>query len=177
MDVLGKLEKTEYLGRDFLIWLWFKSEKGHGLIDLGDQGHVEIRFDGKITLEKEDDDAKETVACSGVNSRFKEARLALRENKKVTKAGLRLILGDDEFRFTMDSRWMNFNSFKTPKVVMDPDDDSQGVFYEKAGLIEKAVTAMDNVFMHYLNLRLSSEWEDNELPGISRWIRNNLKSS
>ena len=56
MDVLEKVEKTELIGRDFLVWLWFKSETNAGIIDLGDKGHAEIRFEGKITLETENDE-------------------------------------------------------------------------------------------------------------------------
>ena len=97
MDVMEKVEKTEPVIRDFLIWLWFKSETNDGIIDLGDDGHAEIRFSGKITLETDADEPKESVTCSGDHPRLKEARFALTENKKATKAAMTLILGDDEY--------------------------------------------------------------------------------
>ena len=75
MDVLEKAEKSELIGRDFLVWLWFKSETNAGIIDLGDKGHAEIRFEGKITLETENDGGVESVTCSGDSPRLKEARL------------------------------------------------------------------------------------------------------
>ena len=51
MDVIEKINQTGHLGRDFLVWLWFKSEVNQGIIDLGDRGQAEVRFSGKITLE------------------------------------------------------------------------------------------------------------------------------
>ena len=171
MGVIEKVEKTELLGRDFLVWLWFKSEINHGIIDLGDEGHAEIWFDGKIALESEEDEVVESVTCLGINSRLKEARFALTENKKVTLAAIKLILGDDEFSFTLDSRWMNYRSLKTPKVVLDDKDDPEGLFYEKTGLIEKAVSVIDSVFLSFIKLRLSPEWKERELPALIGWIK------
>lgn len=175
MDVLEKVEKTEMIGRDFLVWLWFKSATGEGIIDLGDDGFAEIRFEGKMTLETENDEALESVTCSGENPRLKEARFALTENKKLTQALIKLILGDDEFTFTLDSRWMNYRSLKTPKIVQDDKDDPEGVFYEKVGLIEKAVSMMDTIFNHFIRLRLSTVWDNQELPAVIGWIKNGKK--
>ncbi|MFC1863239.1 hypothetical protein ACFL1Z_04715 [Thermodesulfobacteriota bacterium] len=177
MDVIEQVEKTGMLGRDFLVWLWFKSEINHGLIDLKDDGQAEIRFDGKITLETEDKENVETVTCSGVNSQFREARFALFRGKKVTQASMRLILGDDEFSFTMDSGWMNYRSFKTPKILEDYKDDPEGLFYEKAGLIEKAISTIDTVYYHFLKLRVSPEWNERELPAIKKWVKKGRNES
>lgn len=175
MDVIESVEKTELLGRDFLVWVWFKSETGNGVIDLGDDGHAEIRLEGKITLETENDEPMESVTCWGDNPRLKEARFALTENKKVTQAAIKLTLGDDEYSFTLDSRWMNYRSLKTPKVMQDAKDDPEGLFYEKAGLIERAVSMIDTIFMYFIRLRLSSQWDNKELPALIKWVKNGKK--
>ena len=176
MDVIERVEKTELIGRDFLVWLWFKSDSGNGIIDLGDEGYAEIRFEGKITLETERDEPRESVTCSGEKPRLKEARYGLTENKKVSQAAIKLFLGDDEYSFTMDSRWMNYSSFKTPKVAWDDKDDPEGIFYEKVGLIEKAVSMMDTIFMYFIRLRLSPQWDNRELPALTKWVKKGKKS-
>lgn len=175
MSVIEKVEETELIGRDFLVWLWFRSETGDGIVDLEDDGQVEVRFEGKMTLESDMDEAKESVTCAGDHPRLKEARYALTKNKKVTKAAIKLIIGDDEYAFTLDSKWMNYRSFKTPKVVQDDQDDPEGLFYEKAGLLEKAITTMDTVFIYFIKLRLSPEWEEKELPALRRWVQKGRK--
>jgi len=170
MDVLEKIEKTEMIGSDFLVWLWFRSETLNGILDIGDDLHTEILIDGKMTLEN--NETQDTVTCSGNNPLMKEARLALLENKKITKAAIKLIInGEDEFTFRLDSSWMNFRLLKTPKVIQDFKDDPEGLFYEKVGLIEKAITIMDTVFMHFIRLRISPEWESDELPALIKWIK------
>ena len=52
MQLLEKVRKTDFLGREFLAWLWYRSETEQGHFQLGDKT-VEIWFDGKIVLEGE----------------------------------------------------------------------------------------------------------------------------
>jgi hypothetical protein len=171
MDVLEKIEKTEIIGAEFLLWLWFRSETNEGIFDIGQDQNTEIRIDGAITLENNETGAK--VTCSGNDALMKEARLALIENKKITLMTVRLILnGEDEFSFKLDSRWMNFRALKTPKVLLDFKDDPEGLFYEKTGLIEKAITVMDSVFMKFIKFRIAPEWKNDEFPALIAWIKN-----
>jgi hypothetical protein len=170
MDVLDKIEKTEIIGKDFLLWLWFKSETQRGIFAIGDNLKAEILIDGKLTLET--DEIQDSVTCSCDNPLMKEARFALMENKKITKAAIKLTVNEeDEFTFRLDSRWLNFRLFKTPKVIQDLKDDAEGFFYEKTGLIEKAITIMDSVFTSFIRIRVSPEWEDSELPALIKWIK------
>jgi len=171
MDTIEKIRETEFLGKDFLLWLWFKSVTGHGIIDLKGACEIELRFVGKITLISEDDDTAGTVTCSGTNSIFKEARFALAQGKKIISSGIKLVIDEEEYSFTIDFKWFNFKAFKTPKVIQDDNDDPDGLFYEKAGLIEKAASAMDSLFAFFIKLRISSEWKSREMPELTAWIR------
>jgi len=170
MDILEKIEKTETIAKDFLLWLWFKSETRKDVFEMGDGMTAEILIDGKMTLET--DEIQDSITCSCANPLMKEARFALMENKRITKAAIRLTINEeDEFFFRMDSRWMNFRLLKTPKVIQDLKDDPEGFFYEKTGLIERAITVMDSVFMDFIRIRISQEWESSELPALIKWIR------
>jgi hypothetical protein len=170
MDILEKIEKTETIGKDFLLWLWFKSETHEGVFEMADGLRAEILIDGKMTLET--DEVQDLVTCSCPNPLMKEARFALMENKRITKAAIRMTINEeDEFFFRMDSRWMNFRLLKTPKVIQDLKDDPEGFFYEKTGLIEKAIAVMDSVFMDFIRIRVSPDWEGSELHELRKWIR------
>ena len=174
MNVLDEVRETEFLGRDFLTWLWFKSETEGGLFDLGDNGRVELWIDGRITLRSDTDDRMETITCTGENPLLKEARYGLSKDKKITQAHMKLIVGDDVWSFSLDSTWMNFKSFKTPRVVQDQGDDPDGLFFEKVLLIEKAVMVMDDIFSAFIALRISPEWHSEEIPALRRWIEEGM---
>jgi hypothetical protein len=170
MQLLERLGTTEFIGREFLAWLWFKSATGEGNFSLGETGTAEIWFDGRIVLQPAQDDRDERVICLGDTSRSREARFALAECKSVTEAKIKLCLGDNEWSFILDSTWLNFKSFKTPKVMNDDKEDPDGLFYEKLYLIEQALLAMDAIFACFIALRLSEDWVTRELPALRRWI-------
>jgi len=170
MQVLDKVRETESLGREFLVWLWFKTETGEGVFDLGEAGEAELWFDGRMTLQIEHDLGVETVTCTGDHPHMKEARFALSEKKDITQAMVKLSLGDNQWSFILDSTWMNFKSFKTPKVVQDKEEDPDGIFYEKMFLVEGAIAAVDIIFSSFIKLRISPEWETKERPALVKWI-------
>ncbi|GAG02426.1 unnamed protein product [marine sediment metagenome] len=171
MQLMDRVRKSEFLGQEFLLWLWFRSETNQGIFDLGDAGKAELWLDRKLVLQSESDDEVAKITCSGGNpSQLKEARFALTENKRITEAMLKLIIGDDEWSFIIDSTWMNFKSFKAPKVMQAGKDDPEGFFYEKFFLIEQAVSAMDRIYASFIKIRTSSDWESRELPALTEWI-------
>ncbi len=169
MQLLEKVRETEFLGKEFLAWLWFRTETERGSFKLGDKT-LEIWFDGKITLQGENERGLETITCSGESQNMKAARFALAENKEVVQATLVLNMDDHQWTFVLDSLWLNFRTFKSPRVIQDKRDDPDGLFYEKMFLIEAAVSAMDGVYAEFLRVRLSPEWSTEEVPALSQWI-------
>jgi recombination associated protein RdgC len=107
----------------------------------------------------------------GENSQLREARFALTEYKTITEAMIKLVIGDNEWSFILDSTWMNFKSFKTPKVMQDNAEDPEGLFYEKFYLIEQALSAIDIIYSSFIKMRLSPDWPALELPALLKWIR------
>jgi len=170
MQLLEKVRETQFLGREFLVWLWFRAETEKGVFDLGGKGTAELWFDGKITLQSENEMGVETIICAGKTSNMKEARFALAEDKEVVQATVKLVIGDNQWSFTLDSTWMNFKTFKSPKVIQDREEDPDGIFYEKMYLIEEAVSVMDEIYQSFIKLRVSSEWETEEHPALIKWI-------
>jgi len=170
MPLMEEVRKGEFLGREFLLWIWFKADMGEGRFDLDEPGPVEMWVDRKIVLQSEGDEGVEKITCSGYNPYMREARFALTGNKKITEAIIRLAVGDNEWSFTLDSTWLNLKSLKTPKVTQDRDEDPDGLFYDKVFLIEQALSAVDGVYACFIRLRLSPDWEETERPRLLDWI-------
>ena len=173
MNTSDIVNNTKFFGRDFMVWLWFRSEKNGGFFHLRNEEEIELWFDGSMILQAEKDGKIETISCTGEQSRFLEARYALSEFKKIIKGKIKLISGDDVWSFSLDDTWFNFRGMRLPHVVQDQNEDPDGVFYERIGLIEKAVSIMDRLFAHYITIRTSAEWENEELPAIREWITHN----
>jgi hypothetical protein len=170
MQLLDRIKKSEFLGREFLLWLWFRSEREEGRFDMGEDGYAELWFDRKVVLEAENDEGVDKVTCSGENPLLREARFALTNNKEITEVHVKLTIGDHQWSFALDSTWLNFKSFKTPKVPPADDENPDGLFYDKFFLIEKALTAMDVIYASFIKIRVSPEWQTHEFPAMVKWI-------
>ena len=135
------------------------------------KGKAEFWLDGKITLQAENERGLETITCTGETPNMEEARFALAENKEIVQATLKMVIGDNQWSFALDSTWMNFKTFKSPPVIQDREEDPDGIFYEKMFLIEEAISVMDEIYRSFIKLRVSPEWETEEHPALVKWIR------
>jgi recombination associated protein RdgC len=170
MQLVDRAGNGEYLGREFLVWLWFKTETREGRFDLGEQGVAELWFDRRVVLQSESDEGTEKIVCTGDNPHLREARFALTEKKQIVEAMIKLTIGDHTWSFVLESKWMNFKGFKTPRVLQDKNEDPDGLFYEKFLLIDQALKAVDAVFAAFIKVRSSPEWEAEEVPALLKWI-------
>jgi len=171
MDILSLIQNKKFLGREFLTWLWFQSDSKSGMIALDESQTVEIWVDNKIILESADEETPEKVICQGDSSEMLEARQALIQGKKVSQACFRLYMKDDEWRFTLDDSRLDFRACKTPKIILDKKEDPEGLFYEKTFLLQEAVRVVEQVFIQFIKIRISPQWEKTELPALQQWIQ------
>jgi len=84
------------VGRDFLTWLWFKSEERNGRIADPKGTETEIIFLRRLVLESGEGEYSETVICQGLHAGLKEGKEALRQGKKITASRLRLASDSEE---------------------------------------------------------------------------------
>ncbi|MFH1116023.1 MAG: hypothetical protein V1792_19085 [Pseudomonadota bacterium] len=174
MDFLDILREKAFLGREFLTWLWFKSDVSGGRIDVPGKKVVEVIFLDRMTLDLSDVETPQTVALKGEHSELREGLAALKEGKKIEEARVSLRATVNEFTMVLKATWFSFGSFRTPQILpgseADPDEGVEGKFLEKAYLIEEGMDLVDLLFEYFLRLRVSDEWESEELPALRRWV-------
>ena len=145
-------------GRDFLVWLWFKSEERNGKISLGGRD-IEVIFLKRMVLESGEGEYSECVVCQGLNAALEEGKEALRKGKKIKEARIRLGADDCSWELTIKADQFLFQSMRMPQVLeMEEESDRDGRMLERIGLIEKATGIMDELFSDYLNAKASPEW-------------------
>lgn len=177
MDFVDILREKAFLGREFLTWLWFKSDQTGGRIDLSDGRTVECVFLDKMTLDLSDAESPQAVILKGEHSELREGLAALKEGKKIEEARLSIKTGYNEFTMVIKGTWFSFGSFKPPAALPQSeageDEGPEGAFLEKVALIEEGMEAIDAIFEQFLRLRVSDRWEAAELPAIRKWIASN----
>ncbi|MEA2015043.1 MAG: recombination-associated protein RdgC [Thermodesulfobacteriota bacterium] len=157
-------------GREFLTWLWFKSEERGGSVMIPDRGDMKVIFLQKIVLESGEGEYSETVACKGFHADLEEGKSALRKGKKVTEARIKLGAGNDDFEFTFKADTFSFQALRLPVPTDDEEEDRDGRILERIYLVEVAMKTMEQLFALFLEKRFSPRWTSEELPHMKKWL-------
>ena len=159
------------IGREFLTWLWFKSEERGGRILLPGTGECEVQFIRRLVLESGDGEYAEQVVCQGMHADLKEGKEALRQGKKISAARLRVAHDHTEWEFTFKADRFHFQSMKLPTLPEDDggEIDREGQLLERIYLVEKATGLMDQLFQIFAKIRLSGDWTA-EQSRLQKWI-------
>ena len=155
-------------GRDFLTWLWFKSQQAEDRVIDNEHGYTVI-FPNRIVLESGEGDNRETVICSGNHSELNEAKEALRQAKKIKEARINIEANEVSWEFNYKADEFQFRSIKLPASGLSGEDETaEGRYLERLYLMSELTSAMDNLMMLYFRLRTSAEWEG-EQHAILEW--------
>jgi len=161
-----------FLGREFLTWLWFKSEERSGNVMVESLGDIGITFLRRIVLESGEGEYSETVVCKGLHADLKEGKAALKMGKKIKEARLKMSIESDEWEFTFKADDFTFQSMKTPARQESDEDEAEreGRMLERIYVLEKAMGMMERLFGLFLKLRGAPRWGSEELPRMAQWI-------
>jgi len=174
MDFLDILRDKAFLGREFLTWLWFKSDQSGGMIDIPGRRTVEVLFLDRMTLDLSDAESPQIVTLKGHHSELREGLAALKEGKKIEEARISVRSGDNDFTLILKGTWFSFGSLRTPPILpageAEKDEEVEATFLEKVALVEEGLGIIDDLFAYFLDLRLSDRWESGELKSIREWI-------
>ena len=167
---LGELIETKrFLGRELLTWIWFESEVFEQRFSIEGFGECELFLEKKLDLESPADSDKETTKLTGVApSGTPEAREALRQKKQPTRAKIVIRRDEQEFGFVLDADALALSGVKIPALLKGDGDDP---FYERMQLIEELEGAVEALYREFLLLRLARQWEEEVVPSIGEWMR------
>ncbi len=160
------------LGREFLTWLWFKSEERNGSIMIPGEGDIELAFTERLALESGEGEYSERVVCRGFHADMEEGKAALRKGKKIREAKLRIATGSEQMDFSIRADHFQFQSMKMPESIGNDegDRDEEGRLLERIYLIEKVWGIMERLFLLFLEKRLSPKWNSEEMNHMKKWI-------
>lgn len=143
----NEIEDYDFLGNEFLTWLWFKMETQN--------------FDcvpgSKIVLSKE----KESVTIKGEESDLIIGKVALTDGFVVSEMNIVY----DGYSFTLKGSELAFNGLKTPKVELD---ESEGLILENIYFVEEVSEKLESLFKEFILLRVDN-WPET-LRKIKYWV-------
>jgi hypothetical protein len=165
MDLVDSIERGRFVGREFLVWMWFESEVLEGTLETRAEGSFELWPEAAITLVQE----KEQSRLKGaIPSSQPEAAEALRQGKLPTQARMRVIRDGLEYALTFTADTLTLSSVRIPATLKAENDEQ---FEERMDLVEKLDRLFGSLYADFLVLRLGAAWDQRVAPAIRAWIR------
>lgn len=166
---MSAADPLEFIGEEFLTWLWFRLETQGGNFELPGKREVGVSFDDFLAFAPRDDDETEHTLKKGSPSRSAEASTALRSGHRLRRAKLILGQGEMLWSFVLDGPTMSILSARLPED--DPDAESAGerstdriaAFLE----LQQIVAALYRIF---LQERLAPEYMEQGAAAQAAWM-------
>lgn len=167
-------DRFSFLGREFLTWLWFESERTGGRIDTPSWGPVGVEFGQRLTLETAGTIKEGSTVQAEAPSQAEEARTALRVGKKVSKARLHLDLGERQYAFGIDAESLTLSGVKLPTLLAG--DDPQKLD-ERLRLLDELEAVLDELYVAFVQLRRDRERWPATAEAIRGWVKSETSAN
>ena len=164
----GMPDNYDYLGNEFLLWLWWKWDTGSDTVPLSDSSEVGGMFARSLTLDCPLAEYGKESISSECPVKLPEAAMAIRMGKLPRKAGLTLIRNDEQFDLTIQAEQFSIGAAKITQLgdrleIREPIDRIQSV-------LDMAET-VDLMFEVFCAKRIGKSW-NSELKKIVQWLQN-----
>ena len=161
--------QADYLGNEFLLWLWFGSEGETDTVALSDDSDATYMIAKKLLL----DCPRGMSGTDGFRhdgpSKLPEAKRALKSGKLPRQCGLILVRHDEQYEFVLHAETLAVSAAKMPKSDKDQPRSVTERNVERLGQVRHFVETLDLLYAKFLSIRLGAEWPD-MLARIQKWI-------
>jgi hypothetical protein len=170
MEVAWIADETsrDFLGNEFLLWLWFHTEIESDTMELADNSEATVMLARTLTLEcPRGQTGHETISHDGP-TRLPEAKRAVQSGKLPRKAGLTLVRHGRQYELTLHAETLAMTGLKLPPP---PDDitDARAKLEERASELRSVIETLDLVYDAFGQKRFGAEWQT-LLPKMQRWL-------
>lgn len=160
-------EPKDFLGNEFLLWLWYQADAGTGTVVAGKAGEVAIILDRSLDLEcAYGVTGRDSFKSDGV-SRMTEAAEALRVGKLPRKSAMILNALGHQYELSFNPELFYFSTVKLPEV--EEAESPRVLFEERITLLRDLCQIADELFRVFLDIRAGSRWEG-VVSKIRHWI-------
>lgn len=166
MSMAERMKRVQFLGREFLTWLLFRTKQDNGVFRPNDQV-VEVFFERALTLEGNNPALEMSTLKVEDPVQSEEVMLSLRLGKQISRARLTLLAQGREYNFVLDGSTMSVRSLKT----QDPaTDDFVDAMNERAESLTVLEDTLHNLFISFIRLRIDARKWSKEVEAIRRWL-------
>ncbi len=163
----GMTDNFDYLGNEFLLWLWWKWETDSSVIELADETEVSGMFARSLALDcPAGESGKESISAENP-TRLPEAELAIRMGKLPRKAGLTLVREGVQFDFGLQAETFGVGA---GRISYPGESNPGGDPFERIEAVRQMSETIDLMFEAFLDQRIGTNWKK-ESEQIKKWLK------
>jgi len=167
-------QEPDYLGNEFMMWLWWKLENVTDTIELADGSEVTAMLTKTLSLEcPYGESGKETISSESP-VKLPEALQAIRSGKLPRKTGMTLVRNGQQVDLVLQAESFAIGG---AKIHTDPNNDlDENQLEDRIESIRTLCETVDMLFHSFCHTRIGGAW-GNELESIRRWLSSNTSAS
>ena len=166
-ELFQRVETTRFLGPEFLLWLWLRSELVEQPFELDDSGSYEVWLDQALTLESPLDRNERVTIRGAAPTDAEEAREAIRARKFPVRGRIILQGTARDFKCGLVAPRLGIAAASVPAVL---NSEASEAFVERMNLAADLFSALDRLYGLFLRDRLSDTWKAGWEPAIASWV-------
>jgi hypothetical protein len=157
----------DFLGNEYLLWLWYALETEGDGITLSDGTEATVMLANSLVLEcPRAQTGKESITHEGP-SRLPEARRAIQTGKLPRKVGLIVVRHDMQYELTLHAETLAVGSARLPAPEAS---EERARLEERVTQIRHLVETLDLLYDAFGQKRASDDW-GKELSRMQKWLQ------
>ncbi len=163
----GEGDNYDFLGNEFLLWLWWRWETQGDAIQLPDDSEVTGMFARTLSLEcPRGESGKGTFSAEDPTS-LPEAAQAIRSGKLPRKAGLILVHHGQQYDLTLQAETFAVSG---AKIQADEEAEGREILESRIEGLRGLKEALDLLFHAFCDRRIGESWSD-DLEQMQGWLK------
>jgi hypothetical protein len=156
----------DFLGNEFLLWLWHYVEQESDTLKLMDNSEVALMIARTLQLEcPRGQTGRESISSDGP-AKLPEAHRAIQAGKLPRKMGLTLVRQDSQYELTLQAESLAVSGARLPAPE---GDEERARLEERVTQVRHLLETLDLMYAAFLQHRLGDAWAK-ETSRIKKWL-------
>jgi len=162
----------DFLGNEYLLWLWYMLDMEGDTLSLPDKSEVALMLSRNLVLEcPRGTHGRETIS-SDAPTRLPEARKAIQAGRLPRKVGMMLVRHEQQYELTLQAETLAIGAARLPAPESSED---RARLEERVSQIRHLLETLDLLYDTFCQRRASENWT-RELGRMQRWLQGEERS-
>ncbi len=156
----------DFLGNEYLLWLWFMLDAESDTITLGDGSEAAVMLTRTLMLEcPRGQTGRESITSDGP-TRLPEARRAIQAGKLPRKVGLTIVRHDHQYELRLQAETLAVSGARLPAPEAT---EERARLEERIAQLRHLLETLDLLYDAFSEKRAGDQWSK-ELARMQKWL-------